>query len=142
MSTESDGSNEPLLITPAPTLDAPIDRTPFVVPTPVEPLPVPDKFSGDWWKLSAWERLTLTVDDVILKTRLVVGLTPYLFQSMVGVQMKNWKTTLTGIIGAIAYACNLIFGLEIPSDAILAVALFAIGLFAKDSNVTGGTAQQ
>jgi hypothetical protein len=119
-----------------------IGRGGYDVPDTLEQLPITPKFTGEWWKLTLWERVTLTIDDVILKTKLVVGITPYLFQSMIGVQMKNWKTTLTGIIGAIAYACNLIFGLEIPSDAILAVAIFAIGLFAKDSNVTGGTAQQ
>ncbi|MBK7034673.1 MAG: hypothetical protein IPH49_15785 [Ignavibacteria bacterium] len=130
------------IISRSPYKDVEIGRGGYDVPDTLEQLPITPKFTGEWWKLTLWERVTLTIDDVILKTKLVVGITPYLFQSMIGVQMKNWKTTLTGIIGAIAYACNLIFGLEIPSDAILAVAIFAIGLFAKDSNVTGGTAQQ
>lgn len=130
------------IISRSPYKDVEIGRGGYDVPDTLEQLPITPKFTGEWWKLTLWERVTLTIDDVILKTKLVVGITPYLFQSMIGVQMKNWKTTLTGIIGAIAYACNLIFGLEIPSDAILAVAIFAIGLFAKDSNVTGGTTQQ
>lgn len=130
------------IISRSPYKDVEIGRGGYDVPDTLEQLPITPKFTGEWWKLTLWERVTLTIDDVILKTRLVVGITPYLFQSMIGVQMKNWKTTLTGIIGAIAYACNLIFGLEIPSDAILAVAIFAIGLFAKDSNATGGTTQQ
>ncbi len=129
------------IISRSPYKDVEIGRGGYDVPDTLEQLPITPKFTGEWWKLTLWERVTLTIDDVILKTKLVVGITPYLFQSMIGVQMKNWKTTLTGIIGAIAYACNLIFGLEIPSDAILAVAIFAIGLFAKDSNVTGGTTQ-
>lgn len=134
--------DEERIISRSPYKDVEIGRGGYDVPDTLEQLPITPKFTGEWWKLTLWERVTLTIDDVILKTKLVVGITPYLFQSMIGVQMKNWKTTLTGIIGAIAYACNLIFGLEIPSDAILAVAIFAIGLFAKDSNVTGGTAQQ
>ena len=134
--------DEERIISRSPYKDVEIGRGGYDVPDTLEQLPITPKFTGEWWKLTAWERVTLTIDDVILKTKLVVGITPYLFQSMIGVQMKNWKTTLTGIIGAIAYACNLIFGLEIPSDAILAVAIFAIGLFAKDSNVTGGTTQQ
>ncbi|MBK7578534.1 MAG: hypothetical protein IPI24_14110 [Ignavibacteria bacterium] len=134
--------DEERIISRSPYKDVEIGRGGYDVPDTLEQLPITPKFTGEWWKLTLWERVTLTIDDVILKTKLVVGITPYLFQSMIGVQMKNWKTTLTGIIGAIAYACNLIFGLEIPSDAILAVAIFAIGLFAKDSNATGGTTQQ
>lgn len=134
--------DEEPIISRSPYKDVEIGRGGYDVPDTLEQLPITPKFTGEWWKLTLWERVTLTIDDVILKTKLVVGITPYLFQSMIGVQMKNWKTTLTGIVGAVAYACNLIFGLEIPSDAILAVAIFAIGLFAKDSNATGGTTQQ
>ncbi len=47
--------------------------------------------------------------------------------------MKNWKTTISGIVGAVAYACNALFGLNIPSEAIIAVSLFFVGLFSKDA---------
>jgi hypothetical protein len=47
--------------------------------------------------------------------------------------MKDLKTTITVIVGAIAYLCNLLFKLEIPSEAIIAVVVFFVGLFAKDS---------
>lgn len=49
--------------------------------------------------------------------------------------MKNWKTTISSVIGALVILCK-VFGVEIPqpvSDGILAVALFLIGLFAKDA---------
>ena len=49
--------------------------------------------------------------------------------------MKNWKTTISSVIGAIVILCK-VFGVEIPqpvSDGILAVALFLVGLFAKDA---------
>lgn len=65
--------------------------------------------------------------------------------------MKNWKTTIGGVINAIA-AVLAIFGVMISpeqKEAILggAVALATIGnaivgLFAKDNNVTGGTKPQ
>jgi hypothetical protein len=56
--------------------------------------------------------------------------------------MKNWKTTLTGVVGAAAVILKTLFNVEIPTEAILTVTLFFIALFAKDSNVTGGTSQQ
>lgn len=59
-------------------------------------------------------------------------------------QMKSYKTTIAGAIAAAAILCR-IFGLEIPQpvlDGISAAALFFVGLFAKDSNVTGGDVQQ
>jgi hypothetical protein len=56
--------------------------------------------------------------------------------------MKSWKTTLSGVVAAIGQVLPL-FG--IPAEvgaAISTVALFLIGLFAKDSNVTGGSVSQ
>jgi hypothetical protein len=46
--------------------------------------------------------------------------------------MKNPKTTITGIIGGVAYLVNSIFAIAIPSEAIITVTLFLIGLFAQD----------
>lgn len=84
----------------------------------------------------------MAAQQVALTTRIVTGLIPYLFNTITGLVMKNWKTTVTAIVGAIAYVVNAVFGLAIPSDAIVATTVFLIGLFAKDSNVTGGTTQQ
>lgn len=56
--------------------------------------------------------------------------------------MKNWKTTVSGVIAA---AGQLLPLLGIPAEvgqAISVVGLFLIGLFAKDNNVTGGTVNQ
>lgn len=65
--------------------------------------------------------------------------------------MKNWKTTIGGVVNAIA-AILAIFGASVApeqKEAIIggAVALATIGntvvgLFAKDNNVTGGTKAQ
>lgn len=48
--------------------------------------------------------------------------------------MKDWKTTVTGLVGAAALLINTWTGVAIPQDAIIAVALFAIGWFAKDGD--------
>lgn len=56
--------------------------------------------------------------------------------------MKNWKTTLAGVFSIAAQVLPL-FG--VPAEvgaAITTIAIFAIGFFAKDSNVTGGTVSQ
>ena len=60
------------------------------------------------------------------------------------ISMKNWKTTLFGVITAIPVLLHL-FGLVIPPDiaAILtAIGGLGLGVTAKDNNVTGGTVQQ
>jgi hypothetical protein len=53
--------------------------------------------------------------------------------------MKNWKTTVAGFVAGFLqlYAG----GMNLKSAAI-ATALAALGLLAKDRNVTGGTVQQ
>ena len=58
--------------------------------------------------------------------------------------MKSWKTTLSAAIGAAVVLAKL-FGLSIPDEVvqgIVAAAVFFVGLFAKDSNVTGGDVRQ
>jgi hypothetical protein len=57
-------------------------------------------------------------------------------------RMKNWKTTLSGALSA-SGAILPLFG--VPAEigqAVSVLGLFLIGLFAKDSNVTGGTISQ
>lgn len=59
--------------------------------------------------------------------------------------MKNWKTTLAGCLGAIgAYlaTCNDPAWLPIVGKIVAGGSVLLLGLFAKDSNVTGGTVQQ
>jgi len=56
--------------------------------------------------------------------------------------MINWKTTASGVVAALGQVLPL-FG--VPANvgaAISTIGLFLIGLFAKDSNVTGGTVKQ
>ena len=61
--------------------------------------------------------------------------------------MKNWKTTVTGILtivtAAISITQALINGNQPDWTATIAAVTAGLGLiFAKDSNVTGGTVQQ
>ena len=62
-----------------------------------------------------------------------VRLIPYMFTIIRGVVMRDWKTTVTGLVGAIAYGLNAMFGVVIPQEAIVTVVLFALGYFAGDS---------
>ena len=61
-----------------------------------------------------------------------VKLIPHVFTIIKGALMSNWKTTVTGVVGALAVLVNSITGVVIPQDAIIAVVLFALGFFAKD----------
>jgi hypothetical protein len=57
--------------------------------------------------------------------------------------LVNWKTTLTVIIGAIAYLVAS-FGIQVTAEvqnALVVTIVFFVGLFAKDSG-TGDQAEQ
>lgn len=56
--------------------------------------------------------------------------------------MKNWKTTASGALSALGV---LFPAIGLPADvgqAISVIGLFLMGIFSKDSNVTGGTINQ
>lgn len=60
------------------------------------------------------------------------------------INMKNWKTTLFGVITAIPTLLHL-FGVVIPPEIaqiLTAIGAIGVGATAKDSNVTGETVQQ
>jgi len=130
MSTESSGSNE-----------VEITRTPRIrrdVWTPfdgrfAEPIPQTSEEMDKLWELTLAERAILTYEEVKLKTRIAIMIAPHVFSIIRGKVMKNWKTTVTGIIGAIAVVAQSIFGVVIPQEAILAVTVFVVSLFASDS---------
>lgn len=61
-------------------------------------------------------------------------LIPHIYTIIKGLIVSNWKTTVTGVVGALALLLNSITGVTIPQDAIIALVLFLIGLFAKDGN--------
>jgi len=56
--------------------------------------------------------------------------------------MKNWKTSLSGLIGALGVIFPMI---GLPADlgnAVSVIGIALMGYFSKDSNVTGGTVAQ
>jgi len=56
--------------------------------------------------------------------------------------VKNWKTTLSGALSASGIILPLVGVPAGVGQAVSVLGLFLIGLFAKDSNVTGGTVSQ
>jgi hypothetical protein len=60
----------------------------------------------------------------------------YKLLTLGNVKMKDLKTTLTVIIGAIAFLVNRFFGINIPEEAIVMVVVFFVGIFSKDSEPT------
>ena len=130
MSTESSGSNE-VEITRPPRIRRDV-WTPFDGRY-AEPIPQTSEEIDKLWELTLAERAILTYEEVKLKTRIVVLITPHVLTIIRGKVMKNWKTTVTGIIGAIAVVAQSIFGVVIPQEAILAVTVFVVSLFASDT---------
>lgn len=56
--------------------------------------------------------------------------------------MKNWKTTVAGLLAAAGQILS-IFGVPVEvGAAVSTIGLFILGLFSKDLNVTGGKVQQ
>lgn len=56
--------------------------------------------------------------------------------------MKNWKTTLAGLFAGFG-TIGPMFGLKPEiSAAISTIGVTLMGIFSKDSNVTGGTVAQ
>lgn len=52
----------------------------------------------------------------------------------------SWKTTLAGLVAAVAFLLGHVFKIDVPTevtDGIVAVALFVGGLIQKDKDVTG-----
>ena len=86
------------------------------------------------WQPKWYDGILIATADMARVTKLTLGTMPYLFNIIQGAIVKNWKTTVAGIIGGLAFIINSIFGLQIPSDAILATTIFVIGLFAKDGD--------
>ena len=86
------------------------------------------------WQPKWYDPILIATADVARVTKITLGTMPYLFNIIQGAIVKNWKTTVAGIVGGLAFIINSIFGLQIPSDAILATTIFVIGLFAKDSD--------
>ena len=120
-------------ITEAPTI--PFEPSRHVAPVPelVRRIDGYDKLMDELKekaaRLTLADRAQLIIDDM----KLYAALTPHLLSIIYGRVMKNWKTTLSGVVGALAVLVQSIFGVVIPQEAIIAITLFVVGLFAEDS---------
>ena len=74
------------------------------------------------------------------KLKLISKLTAIYLRS--DINMKNWKTTASGLLAAAGQALAAFDVQPEVCNAVSVLGLFLIGLFAKDSNVTGGKVQQ
>lgn len=115
-------------ITVAPLERINIARPQYIAaPEPVQPLPLPEqqteatlneKLSNYWRYMKA-----------------ATAATPHLVKSLWGLIMKDWKTTLTGIVGAVAALLGTLGIVDIPANVqvgIVSVTMFLIGWFAGD----------
>jgi hypothetical protein len=76
----------------------------------------------------AWDRTKKT-------TAFVTKMTPHIFNIIKGITVRNMKTTVTAVLGAI-FAVAAHFGVVVPesfTEPILAVTLIIVGLFARDA---------
>lgn len=84
---------------------------------------------GDWEvKLSLWEKIQAALKIIDL------------LQTIRRASMGNWKTTTGAIIAGLATVLQALGIVEIPPEVqtgIISVALFVVGLFAKDATAGG-----
>lgn len=98
-----------------------------------KPIEVDRTAIDEAWKLTPIEHIKLTWANIKATTSIVAMLTPHLITIGIGRIMNNWKTTITGVIGGLAVLAQSIFGVIVPQEAIVAVTIFIVSLFAKDS---------
>ena len=121
--------DEPI-ISRSPYKDVEIPRPEFEVPDMVDELPVPEKFGGDWWKLTAWERFTLGMDSTITQGKLYVSLIVPMFNIYTGYKMSIKTRLIAGIVGVItALLAHFAIELPTPVNGIIDLAVtFLVGL--------------
>jgi hypothetical protein len=83
------------------------------------------------------QKLSQTMERVALYARLV----PYFIQLTYGVVLKNWKTTVTAVIGAIAMILNATGVVELSTEfqmAVVTVVMTILGFLAADGSNKDG----
>ncbi len=94
----------------------------------MERMPLADYPSPEIQALTLWQKIGL-----------IGTLLPHLFTFMYGVAVRNWRTTIVAILGAVA-AILAHFNIVIPEswfEPIISIALLILGFFVKDAQVTG-----
>lgn len=89
-------------------------------------------------RLPVFPQQAQTVDNSESKST-IFGLIRYFYQIIKGLFMKDWKTTISGIVAAVAFAVHAIWGVYIPeivTNSVISLALFAIGYFSADKPST------
>ncbi len=76
-----------------------------------EPITVGNEEIEKLWEISALERAMLAWEEIKTNTQLVVVLTPVLFTIVRAYIMKDWKTTVTGVVKAV-FSVLTIFGIS------------------------------
>lgn len=120
--------DEPI-ISRSPYKDVEIGRGGYDVPDTLEHLPITEKFTGEWWKLSAWERFTLFVDDTWTTTKLGVAMLPHIFNIWIGYNMNIAQRLASGISGIIVTLLAH-FAIELPQPVLQVIdwgLIFLIG---------------
>jgi hypothetical protein len=79
------------------------------------------------WELTDTEKLLLAWEDTKRNVRLITTITPIIFTIVKGYVMKDWKTTIAGIVKAV-FSVLTIFGISTGNitEALITAALFAI----------------
>lgn len=51
--------------------------------------------------------------------------------------MKNWETSLAGVVGGIVIIANKYWDLGLPAEVVISIVIGAVALLAKDKSTTG-----
>ena len=96
-----------------------------------EPLAEGQYWRSDMQDLTTWERLR----HYGKLGNMTIGLMPKIFNILKGIAMKDYKTTVSGVVGALALLVTTFTGFEVSpaiQSGIIALTLAAIGYFAGD----------
>lgn len=142
MSEENE--RERVTITTAPTLPFVVERPkPTAVPDSERPTPIvyEGTASKDLWAPRFSDRIVLLFTNAKLGARFVASAAPYFFTIAKGIIVKDWKTTVAGIVVAFASGALSIdlFGLSWLWTLILGAAS-ALGFKAAADGKTTPTA--
>lgn len=108
------------------------NRTPTVFTRiPLEPLLLDTKQVDE--EPSIFDSISETAKTAWLYMRLL----PYFIKIIGGLVMKDWKTTLTAVVGGLAALINYYTGFVVPQGAIEFITMIAGFYFAADGKKVG-----